>query len=288
MARIRAGPNARENETQFIMKICQKKKNGRNEFAPENANFRDFVERYEEVCVEQFPFHRRCCTCITFYSKFIHTRSLHRNQMNFTHNIMYRTCVSSIDIHLKEKYDERSTQGMRENMFISFYCHGDMQAYKKMMDENEIHKIVKGDQAWIYWGGEKTVHRKGWKDGTKGGSSVRMVEDADVEVMARLLKESKWDFEISSKSDKKMLKAETLDPVIEDKCKLALCVSRVVNELTGQLYSYNHTKLSTYKLTQYHASCLTRLQVKLYTYEVDHTQTYTQCHASSVCVCLHP
>jgi hypothetical protein len=119
---------------------------------------------------------------------------------------------------------------MRENMFISFYCHGNKEAYEKMHAENEIRKIMKGNEAWIYWGGEKTIHRKGWRDGTQGNSSSRMVEDMDVDMMSKLLKESKWDFECSGNMEKKMMKNESLAPEIDDRCKLALCVSRVIHE----------------------------------------------------------
>jgi hypothetical protein len=56
LARIRAGPDARQEETQFIMKLCTKQKNGRNIFNPQSAAFKDFVERYEDARMEWLPF----------------------------------------------------------------------------------------------------------------------------------------------------------------------------------------------------------------------------------------
>ena len=120
------------------------------------------------------------------------------------------------------------TTGMREGMFRNYYFHGNQSEMDASEALGEFKRIRKDTGVWIYWLGEKAVHKRGYREGTDGASSSRQVEDADIEMMSKLLKESKWDFSCTPKEERAMIKDAELLPQIEEKLKLAQCVSRAI------------------------------------------------------------
>ena len=106
----------------------------------------------------------------------------------------------------QDKFSEAGVAGMQYISFLAKEFGGNEMLLQKALDAGQVKKTYKDDGSmWLWHASERKVHRQGHREGTSGSGSKRQVEDADVEMMARLLNEAGWGFkELSAKQEKKL------------------------------------------------------------------------------------
>jgi len=149
---------------------------------------------------------------------------------NFAYIYIYVQRTNYIYIYIyiyEEKWGEASTVGQRYITFLASEFGGNERLLERAIEEGEVKKVWKDEQLWLYKATDAHRHRKGWKEETKGSSSKRSLEDADMDAMMGLLKESGWEFSLSKKEEQKMIEGDALPTEVKDKLNACFLVYRL-------------------------------------------------------------
>ena len=89
----------------------------------------------------------------------------------------------------------------------------------------QVRLVVKDDGSkWCYMATEKVVHKKGWKESTGGSGSSRAIADAHFEDMWDQLKDCGWEYTLTEKEKKAMIKDAEIPDKYFQKANLAITV----------------------------------------------------------------
>ena len=89
----------------------------------------------------------------------------------------------------------------------------------------QVKLVVKADGSrWCYMATEKVVHKKGWKEYTQGSGSSRAVTDQQFEGMCDQLKDCGWEYTLTEKEKKAMVKDAEVPQKCFEKMNLAITV----------------------------------------------------------------
>ena len=118
-------------------------------------------------------------------------------------------------------------RGKPWDVYLASVFHGDEPALNRAILRGSVKKYFSGGLTMCMDVIENVVHRKGWKEGTSGKGMKRQVEDADLDSMAALLKNTEWDFPALSGKQQAQLEDGKLPTTLSTNLNLALNVNIV-------------------------------------------------------------
>lgn len=118
-------------------------------------------------------------------------------------------------------------QGKPWDVYLAQIFHGDEPALNRAILRGAVKKYFRSGLSMCMDVTENVVHRKGWKEGINGKGMKRQVEDADLDSMAALLKNTEWDFPPLSGKDQAKLENGKMPTTLSTNLNLALTVNIV-------------------------------------------------------------